>query len=44
MGKIRTFIADDHAIVREGVRQILSMQADIAVVGDANDAEGRSKK
>lgn len=32
---IRVFIADDHAIVREGLKQILAEQRDIAVVGEA---------
>nr|WP_314544481.1 response regulator transcription factor [uncultured Massilia sp.] len=32
---IRVFIADDHAIVREGLKQILAEQRDIAVAGEA---------
>lgn len=32
---IRVFIADDHAIVREGLKQILAEQADIVVAGEA---------
>ncbi|WP_296949278.1 response regulator transcription factor [uncultured Massilia sp.] len=32
---IRVFIADDHAIVREGLKQILAEQRDIAIVGEA---------
>ncbi|QJE00958.1 response regulator transcription factor [Massilia forsythiae] len=32
---IRVFIADDHAIVREGLKQILAEQRDIAVTGEA---------
>jgi DNA-binding NarL/FixJ family response regulator len=39
MSKIRVLIADDHAIVREGVRALLSLSDDIAVVGEA--ANGR---
>ena len=39
MGKVRVIIADDHAIVREGVRIILEGQPDIEVVGEAT--EGR---
>jgi DNA-binding NarL/FixJ family response regulator len=38
---IRVFIADDHAIVREGLKQILAEQRDIIVAGEAengNDA------
>jgi DNA-binding NarL/FixJ family response regulator len=32
---IRVFIADDHAIVREGLKQILSDSPDIVVAGEA---------
>ena len=32
---IRVFIADDHAIVRAGLKQILAEERDIAVVGEA---------
>ena len=36
---IRVFIVDDHAIVRTGMRMILSAQTDIDVVGDAESGE-----
>ena len=36
---IRVFIAEDHAIVRKGVRTLLSLEKDIQVVGEA--ATGR---
>lgn len=40
MDKIRVIIAEDHAVVREGTRQILERQEDIEVVGEAaNGAE-----
>jgi DNA-binding NarL/FixJ family response regulator len=32
---IQVFLADDHAVVRDGLRLLLEMQPDIAVVGDA---------
>ena len=35
--KIRVLIADDHAIVREGIRMILALNEDIEVVGEAED-------
>lgn len=35
--RIRVVVADDHAIVREGVHQLLSQQPDIEVVGEAAD-------
>lgn len=37
--KIRTFLVDDHALVRSGLKLILSMHADIEVVGEAADAD-----
>ncbi len=37
MKPIRVLIADDHAMIREGLRQLLEMQADIEVVGEATD-------
>jgi NarL family two-component system response regulator LiaR len=35
--EIRVFIAEDHAIVRKGLRALLATEADIAVVGEAAD-------
>lgn len=34
---IRVLIADDHALIREGLRQLLELQPDIEVVGEAVD-------
>ena len=39
MAKIKVLIADDHAIVRMGLRSILDTQKDIEVVGDAEDGK-----
>ena len=36
-GPIRVFIADDHAIVRKGIRAVLEIVADIEVVGEAEN-------
>jgi DNA-binding NarL/FixJ family response regulator len=36
-GKIRVLIADDHAILRDGIRALLSPHADLEVVGEAED-------
>ncbi|OGT31339.1 MAG: DNA-binding response regulator, partial [Gallionellales bacterium RIFOXYD2_FULL_52_7] len=36
---IRLFIVDDHAIVRHGLKQLLSMVPDIRVVGEAGCGE-----
>lgn len=35
--KITILVADDHAIVREGLRQILNSQEDMEVLGEAED-------
>jgi two-component system, NarL family, response regulator DevR len=35
LGKIRVFLLDDHEVVRSGVRNILSAEADIEVIGEA---------
>ena len=37
MGKIRILIADDHGIVRAGIRSLLENQPDMEVVGEAAD-------
>jgi DNA-binding NarL/FixJ family response regulator len=36
-GPITVLIADDHPVVRQGLRVLLSVQDDIAVVGEARD-------
>ena len=36
---IRILIVDDHTIVRQGLRSILDLEPDFAVVGEAADAE-----
>lgn len=46
-GKIRVLIADDHIIVREGLRALLEAQSDIEVVGEAangNEAVNKTKE
>jgi DNA-binding NarL/FixJ family response regulator len=37
MSRIRVLIADDHALVRSGLRALLEAQPDIEVVGEAED-------
>lgn len=39
MNTIKLLIADDHAVVREGTRQILEREPDINVVAEAADGE-----
>ncbi len=37
MGKIRILIADDHAIVREGLKTLIESEADMVLAGEASD-------
>ncbi len=39
MAKIRVLLADDHAILREGLRALLGYYADVEVVGEAQDGQ-----
>jgi len=44
MKKIQVLIVDDHAIVRDGLRQLLSSQPDMEVAGEAEDGQVALKK
>ena len=37
MTKLRVFLADDHAVVREGLKMLINGQSDMEVVGEAGD-------
>lgn len=37
MSKVKVFLADDHAIVREGIKALVTAQPDMTVVGEAAD-------
>lgn len=37
MDKIRVLLADDHALMREGIRALLALHSDIDVVGEATN-------
>ena len=37
MRKIRIVLADDHKLMRSGLRVLLEQQADLTVVGEASD-------
>ena len=39
MAKTRILIADDHGVLREGMRQLLEREKDLEVVGEAADGE-----
>ena len=37
MAEIRVLLADDHVLVRQGIRQFLEDEADIEIIAEAND-------
>lgn len=37
--KLRVYLADDHNVVREGLRLLVNAQADMEVIGEAGDGE-----
>jgi two-component system, NarL family, response regulator NreC len=37
MADIRVLLADDHGLIRKGVRSVLAQDPDIVIVGEAND-------
>ncbi|MBN4069394.1 MAG: DNA-binding response regulator [Alkaliphilus sp.] len=39
MEKIKILIVDDHSLVREGLKQILELENDMKIVGEAGDGE-----
>ena len=39
MGKIRIILAEDHVVVREGIRELIQGEPDMEVVGEAGDGE-----
>lgn len=39
MGNINIILVDDHSIVREGIKQLLELDGDIKVIGEAGDGE-----
>jgi two-component system, NarL family, response regulator NreC len=44
MSPIRVLIADDHAVLRAGLRMLLEAQADMEVAGEAGDGTEASRK
>ena len=39
MGKVRVLVADDHSVVRQGLRMFLSLDPEIEIAGEAADGE-----
>jgi two-component system response regulator NreC len=44
MNRIRVFLADDHLLLREGIRSLLSKVPDIEVIGEAGDGKEAVEK
>jgi len=44
MKRIRVLIADDHTLVRQGIRSLLALTADIEIVGEAADGQEAIEK
>jgi two-component system response regulator NreC len=44
MQKIKVLITDDHTLVRQGIRSLLALAADIEIVGEAADGREAIKK
>ena len=42
--RIRVLVVDDHAVVRDGIRAVLSLQRDMQVVGEAVDGKDALEK
>ncbi len=44
MAKMKVFIADDHALVREGIKLLISAQPDMEVIGEAGDGQSAARE
>ena len=44
MATLRILLADDHAIVRQGVKALIGTQADLEVIGEADDGASALQK
>ena len=44
MDKIKILVVDDHAILREGIRALLSLEDDIEIVGEASEGNEAIEK
>lgn len=42
--RIKVLVADDHSVVRDGIRSVLSLQRDMEVVGEARDGKEAVEK
>ena len=37
MSKLRVFVADDHAVLRDGLKALVNQQGDMEIVGEADN-------
>ena len=37
MNKLRVFVADDHAVLRDGLKALVNAQADMEIVGESDN-------
>lgn len=44
MSKLRIFLADDHTVVREGLKRLIDVEPDMEVVGEAADGKEALEK
>lgn len=44
MTKLRVFLADDHAVVREGLKALINAQPEMEVIGEADDGRGACRQ
>ena len=44
MGKIKILVADDHAVLRDGIRALLGLYDDIEIVGEASEGKEAVEK
>lgn len=44
MSKLRVIIADDHKIIREGLKRVINAEPDMEVVGEADDGQDAWQK
>src|SRR5690349_8321592 len=44
MSKLRVFVADDHAVLRDGLKALVSAQPDMEIVGEAENGRTTYEK
>ena len=44
MNSLRIFLADDHTVMREGLKSLVNAQADMDVIGEADNGRATLQK